>query len=238
MAQPLLTRVLKTIKGNEILIQSDNIKAKVHFDDSRNYADYIIGQMNNEEIYKDYISGDDLVILDIGGNVGLFSLHCSDCAKVIYSFEPTSSHFALLQEFTSPYPNIIPVNIAISDRDGDISFYTNDHNTTCNSLVNTTGTCVTVKTKSIVTFLNENNITHVDFVKCDIEGSEMVALKEECVAPLFDIVDKWFIEVHSTSANWCIESVTENRNILTEIFEKVGYKTRCVGWEGFYVYKN
>lgn len=237
MAQPLLTRVLKTINGNEILIQSDNIKAKEHFDDLKNYGDHIIRQMNNDEMYKEYISGEDLVILDIGGNVGLFSLHCSDCAKVIYSFEPTPKHFSLLEEFTSPYPNIIPVEMAISDRDGYISFYTHDDNTTTNSLVNTSGTCLTVKTNSIINFLNEKNITHVDFIKCDIEGSEMVALKEECVAPLFDIVDKWFVEVHPSGGD-CPGTVSENREKLTATFEKFGYKTRCVGWDSFYVYKN
>lgn len=229
----ILERTLLTTAGNNIYIRSNNILAKKHFDEPENYADFIINQINNDKIYLNYLKGNNLTILDIGGNIGLFSLHCVDCAKKIYSFEPTPKHFELLKEFTKDFNVIIPVNIAISDCDADIPFYLSDSNTTMNSIINRYGSEITVKSKSIYSFLKENNIEKVDFVKCDIEGSEMIALKEECVKPLFHIVDKWFIEIHSTQNT----STQENREIIKKNFENVGYMCETIGHDSLYVFK-
>jgi hypothetical protein len=83
----LLERTVKTTLGQNIQIKSYNILAKIHFDKPQNYADFIINQINSEQIYLNYLKGNNLIILDIGANVGLFSLHCVDCAQKIYSFE-------------------------------------------------------------------------------------------------------------------------------------------------------
>lgn len=228
----LLERVVKTIKNNEVHIKSDNPLAKSHFDNFRNYADYIINQFNHN-LYSNYLKGENLVILDIGANIGLFSLHANDCASIIYSFEPTPQHFQLLKEFTKDYNNIKPINIAISDKDSDIDFYLCDDNTTMNSIINKYGKSITVKGRSIISFLNENNINKVDFIKCDIEGSEMIALKEECIKPLFNIVDKWFIEVHPTEN----QSQEYNLNLLIRNFTSIGYSCDKIDKETIFVYK-
>lgn len=232
MADICLEKVVKTTLGNNIHIKSSNLRAKNHFDDPSSYGDFIINQINQSNIYKQYLSGTDLVILDIGANIGLFSLHCVDCAKQVYSFEPTPSHFNLLKEFTLPYKNIQPVNVAISDCDGDIDFYLCEHNTTMNSLKNKYGTKVTVNGRSIISFLEEKDIKKVDFIKCDIEGSEMIALKPDCIKPLFDIVDKWFIEVHATDL-----STENNRNILAYTFESIGYSSEKIGHDTLFIFK-
>jgi FkbM family methyltransferase len=228
----LLARVVKTTKDNSIDIQSNNYIAKNHFDDPRNYADFILNQINTEKLYLPYLT-DHSVIFDIGANIGLFSLHCLDCAKVIYAFEPTPQHFNLLTEFTRGHSKIQPINVAISDKDADIDFFMSDDNTTMNSIVNHYGKKVTVKGRSILSFIQEHNIEKVDFVKCDIEGSEMVALTFETVAPLYNFVDKWFIEVHATSSH----NTHDNRNILKNIFETVGYNCQLHNSDTLYVYK-
>ncbi len=229
----ILERSINTVLGSSVSIKSNNILAKKHFDDARNWGDFIIGQINDKQIYKKYLTGTGLTILDIGGNIGLFSLHCVDCAKVIYSFEPTPKHFDLLSEFTKDYKNIVPINVAICDKDCDIDFYLSDENTTMNSIANTYGNKISVKGRSIISFIKENNIQKVDFVKCDIEGSEMIALKEECIKPLFDIVDQWFIEVHATAQG----NTSDNRNILVKNFQNVGYKCELFDQDGIFVHK-
>jgi len=230
----LLERSVKTVSGNSVSIKSNNPLAKLHFDNPQNWGDFIINQINGDEIYKKFLnSGSDLTILDIGGNVGLFALHCVDCAKIVYSFEPTPKHYCLLKEFTKDHTNIVPVNIAISDSDGDIDFYLCDNNTTMNSIENKYGSKLTVKGQSIISFIKEKKIDKVDFIKCDIEGSEMIALKEECIKPLFEIVDKWFIEVHGTSTG----GIEDNRNILINNFQNVGYKCQVFGTDTMFIFK-
>ena len=228
----LLTRIVKTTNNTNVIIESNNYLAKKHFDDPRNYADLILNQINNQQLYFPYLK-ESSVIFDIGANIGLFSLHCVNCAKVVYSFEPTPQHFNLLTEFTKPYTNIKPVNVAISDKDADITFYMSDDNTTMNSIINQYGKKTTVKGRSILSFIQEQKIDKVDFIKCDIEGSEMIALTPETVSPLYNFVDKWFIEVHATQ----YKSIHENRIILQSIFESVGYTCELHGIDTMYVYK-
>jgi FkbM family methyltransferase len=230
----ILERTLITTLGNKIHIKSNNLKAKSHFDNNSSYADFIINQINNDKIYNEYLKGDNLIIFDIGANIGLFSLHCIDCASIIYSFEPTPSHFELLSEFTKEYKNIIPVNVAISDCDSDIDFFLCDYNTTMNSIVNNHNNGkLNVKGRSIISFIKENNIEKIDFIKCDIEGSEIIALKIECIKDLFHIVDKWFIEVHST----CNSNTENNRDIIANNFESIGYNFEKIGFDTLYIFK-
>jgi FkbM family methyltransferase len=227
-----LKRNLKTSLGNVIEIKTNTQTIINHFNESKSYADFIINQMNVENIYEKYLIGTNLVIFDIGANIGLFSLHCSDRASIIYSFEPTPHHFEILKELTIDYQNIKPINIAISDSDSYIPFYLSDDNTTMNSIVNKYNKQITVKGQSILSFILENNIDKVDFIKCDIEGSEMIAIKEDIIKPLYNIVDKWFLEIHHTN-----KSVMENRNIISNIFLNVGYLCQHIGNDTLYVYK-
>ena len=86
----------------------------------------------------------------------------------------------------------------------------------------------------LISFITEQNIEKVDFIKCDIEGSEMIALKEECILPLFNIVDKWFIEVHPTSGS----DLYNNVNILLTGFRNVGYTCQRLNRDTLYCHKN
>ena len=229
-----LERTISTKSGDKLLIQSRNLLAKNHFDNPGNFADFILQQINNDKLYNSYLNPTNSVIFDIGANIGLFSLHCVGSATKIYSFEPTPQHFLLLKEFTENHENIIPVNVAISDKDSDVTFYMHETNTTMNSIANKYGNQMTVKGRSLISFITEQNIEKVDFIKCDIEGSEMIALKEECILPLFNIVDKWFIEVHPTSGS----DLYNNVNILLTGFRNVGYTCQRLNRDTLYCHKN
>ena len=61
--------------------------------------------------------------MDIGANIGLFSIYAHDVAKSVYSIEPTPSHFDLLTRISKLILNIHPMNIAIAPVDGHIPFY-------------------------------------------------------------------------------------------------------------------
>ena len=193
-----LERHLKTSSGNIIQIKSNNQTIVNHFNESKSYADFIINQINIENIYEKYLIGSNLVIFDIGANIGLFSLHCSDRASMIYSFEPTPHHYEILKELTQDYHNIKPINIAISDTNSYIPFYLSDDNTTMNSIVNKYNKQITVKGQSILTFVLENNIDKVDFIKCDVEDAEKLVMdggfkmiENRKPIILFELLRKW-----------------------------------------------
>ena len=67
--------------------------------------------------------------MDIGGNVGLFSLYIQDRAKAVYTLEPTKDHFDVLSKMVERYDNIHPLNVALNNEDALIDFYISSNNT-------------------------------------------------------------------------------------------------------------
>jgi FkbM family methyltransferase len=233
---PLLHRELVTSKHQRIIIESDKQEAAAHFDNRGSYADVVLNQINGDRFYDEIFEGeDDLTIIDIGGNIGLFSLYVHDTAKVVHTVEPTPSHFELLTEFTKDYPNINRHNLALGDKDGTTDFYINDENSTMNSLVNKYGKKVEVQTITLDSLVKKLGLDHVDFVKCDIEGSEMIAITVETLTPVKDIIDNWFLEVHATDPHF--KTISSNRESIKEIFEQVGYQVEYVRHDGLFCFK-
>jgi FkbM family methyltransferase len=230
-----LRRQLLTTKHVTIDIVTEDALADAHFANPSNFADVVLNQINNDRFMDSIFQGEDLTVLDIGGNIGLFSLFAQDRCKAVYSIEPTPNHFHILKELTKGYANIHPLNYAVSNENTTIDFYINEENTTMNSINNKYGAKVPVQTKTLKTIINELGLTHVDFAKCDIEGSEMVALTEQTVGEVKDIVDHWFIEVHATE-NGSL-SIEANRNRIAEVFRNVGYNVQNYRIDGLYISK-
>jgi len=222
-----LRRNVITSKGAVVEINSDDENLIRHFDDPVNYADIVLDQINNDRFYENIFKKDDMVILDIGANIGLFTLFAQDRAKAIYPIEPTPSHFKILTDLTKNYPNVHPLNLAISDRSGKIDFYIHEDNTTTNSINNRSGNRIEVDTKTILRTITDLGLSHIDFIKCDIEGSEVVALNDKTVYEVKDLVDSWFVEVHATdhSTHWEISSYA-NLYKMSQLFLRNGYSIR------------
>lgn len=217
----MLERQLITSKHTVTDIRSDMPELIEHFANQNNYADVVLNQINTDRFYDSFFENkNDLTVLDIGANIGLFALYVQDSARVVYTIEPTPGHFAKLQEMTKNFSNIKPLNIALHNKDELIDFYQCEFNSTMNSTVNNYGNAIPVKGQTLKNIITELTLDHIDFVKCDIEGSEMAALTFETVNEVKDLIDTWFIEVHSTNGR----STQENRDILAKIFEEVGYK--------------
>jgi FkbM family methyltransferase len=234
-----LHRTLTTSKHRTVEITSDKPTIINHFDNSANYADVVLDMFNTDRFYDQMFNGwDDLVILDIGANIGLFSLYIQDRAKVIYALEPTPSHYEILQDLTKTYSNIKPLQIALNDVDGPVEFYISDENSTMNSTVNHYGKKISVNGLTLPSLLNHLALDKVDFIKCDIEGSEMKALNDDIISAVKDRVKVWSIEVHATDSYPSHEiNLNQNRDKLAEMLNKQGYRTYKHRYDGLYAYK-
>ena len=223
MYMSIITSSGKSIKLN---ITDDEIDK--HLNDEKTCAKIIIRQINTERIYDRFLKDKkDLVILDIGANVGLFTLYAKDSASRIVSVEPTPSHQRLFEKIAGKYENVELVKAALSNKDEDINFYICNSNSTCNSLMERDGDVVKVEGLTFESLLKKVNLEHVDFCKIDIEGSEMIAITEETLKPVYDKIDRMFIEVHSTECGpnlrWQ-DNLIDNRCKIEEVLKKVGYK--------------
>ena len=235
----MLERQLLTSKNKIHNIQSNNELCVQHFNNKNNYADVVLNMFNTDRFYDQIFLGwDNITVLDIGANIGLFSLYIQDRATAVYSLEPTPNHFSILKELTGEFKNIHPMQVALSDRDDVISFYVSEENSTMNSIVNEYGTKIEVQSKRLPTLLDDLNLPTVDFIKCDIEGSEMIAINDDIIAATKDRVKVWHLEVHATSKYPSEEySLQQNRIQLGKIFMNNGYKTMLYRYDCLYAYR-
>jgi FkbM family methyltransferase len=218
-----------TSSGDSIKLDIRDPDIANHVEDPKSYAKIIMRQINTERIYDRFLKDRrDMTILDIGANVGLFTLYAKDSASRIVSVEPTPSHQNLFEKICGKYDNVELVKAALSGKDGDIEFFLCDNNSTCNSLIKTPdrNTNFTVKGLTLDSILKTCNLEHVDFCKIDIEGSEMVAITEDTLKPVYDKIDRMFIEVHATQDGpdlpWQ-KSLNINRKKIEEVLKNVGY---------------
>ncbi len=124
------------------------------------------------------------VVIDIGANVGTHSYIMSKIIGnegVQYSFEPVPETYKILMENVAlnRISNTICINSALSDNDGsvDMNIFPMDF-----SEWNSFGTPdtneskpiskINVNTIKLDTFIRNNNIKYVDFIKIDAEGAE------------------------------------------------------------------
>ena len=73
-----LFRQLVTANRGVVTIQSEEPNVVSHFNNPNNYADVVLDMFNNDRFYDEFFQGwRELKILDIGGNIGLFSLYAT-----------------------------------------------------------------------------------------------------------------------------------------------------------------
>lgn len=105
---------------NSVIVDTDLGTLKLYTNDAVN-ADIINGTKypyDNMRSVLNIISDNTKVMLDIGSNLGTFSLYCKDKFKKIYSFEPQKLIFEQLQENLrlNSVNNIHIKNIALGDK--------------------------------------------------------------------------------------------------------------------------
>ncbi len=128
-----------------------------------------------------------LVLFDVGANVGDWTVRMlADLGEActIYQFEPTRECQAVLKG--QARPNVILVPFAVGDTDGEAEIYSiAGVKAKSASLYARGDTCFEdrqyVKERIAITtidgFMEQHQIERVDFMKMDIEGHELCALK-------------------------------------------------------------
>ena len=123
-------------------------------------------------------------VLDLGANVGLFTLLFARCvgpSGMVYAFEPGPLSTALLTAnvILNGYQNVIIERAAVTDRSGDVSLYVCSSGESDNRIAgmgheHLHGSRVTVRGIALDDYFGAGEC--VDVVKMDIQGAEQVAL--------------------------------------------------------------
>ncbi|MCV0430405.1 FkbM family methyltransferase [Nitrosopumilus sp.] len=166
------------------------------------------------------ITGKNNVIIDLGANVGYYTLKLSkknkDC-KII-AIEPDPNTFKILSQNCelNNLKNIALHNVAISEENGTVKlFQSKTHSGTSSILSKSYSQNESVSIKSItLDNLLGNLYKKIDWLKIDVEGSELFVLKG--ASNTLKITNKIIIELHEEILNQNNQSSKQIIDILTK----------------------
>lgn len=122
------------------------------------------------------------IVLDVGANIGLTSMMLSTQAREVHAFEPSPQTYdSFLKTIrANNATNVIARQIAIGSKQGTVGLMEDQLSASANHLLtqDTLARKSTLKTPitTIDSYINDNNILSLDFIKLDIEGFEIDAL--------------------------------------------------------------
>lgn len=136
--------------------------------------DRFIAEVLVKEEYRFLFNYD--TVVDLGANIGTFSLFIYPYAKNIFAVEPNPKALFMLDRtiFDNHLSKIVTIERAIAGHDGDRFFIDADDKLKqygSGSLSDKTG--ITVKGITIETLMKEWKIEYIDLLKVDIEGGEV-----------------------------------------------------------------
>jgi FkbM family methyltransferase len=160
---------------------SDGVKMKVRLDSDDDIGAWA-GEFDPEEETAVFLPllREGMTVLDIGANVGFFSLLIAQrVGKTgrVYAFEPVPSIFARLKEniALNGFENIVPVQIAISSSSGRANMAV--YHGSSSLFRRVSGEVVEVPIERLDDFVEGEGIERVDAIKLDVEGAELHVIR-------------------------------------------------------------
>lgn len=176
------------------------------------------------------MSGNNNVIIDLGANVGYYSLKLSqknENCKII-AIEPNPNTFKILSKNCelNNLQNIDLYNVAISEKNGTVELFQSETHSGTSSILsksNSKNESVLIKSMTLDKLLG-NSYKKIDWLKIDVEGSELFVLKG--ATNTLKITNKIIIELHekilnqnNQSSKQIIELLTKNNFKITTFHE-------------------
>ncbi len=174
------SQVVITTRENEIKLLCDEFDHRIVPIEILNFDFYEKEEINL--ILK--LIKENSVILDIGANIGWYSLKIAKNINNvrILAFEPIPKTFKYLKEnmYLNQVSGIKALNYGFSDEEKNIVFYYYPEGSCNASAVNLSGRKdvdkITCKLTTLDKFTKNEDIS-IDFIKCDVEGSELFVFK-------------------------------------------------------------
>ncbi|WP_262150645.1 FkbM family methyltransferase [Chryseobacterium foetidum] len=163
-------------------IKYNNTSTKIFLNKKFGYVDnYIFTEGIYEKDVIDNIRNTlnkDLVMLDIGSNIGQHSLILAPYCKRIFAFEPISEIYTEFQNSikANNYKNIVLQNVAIGNKKETKSFYFNPANTGASSFLQNSKSAKLLQVKIDLLSNVLPKEQRFDVVKIDVEGYEAVVI--------------------------------------------------------------
>lgn len=153
------------------------------------------------------------IVFDIGANIGAASIYFANMYEdsIVYSFEPSTTTFSLLENNTKSFDSIQIYNFGLFNNDLESDIYIGTHSSLNNSLCRHTYSSAQkekIQLKSASEFLSTNNISHIDILKIDTEGCEIHIL--DSLKNYLNSVRAIYIEFHSEDDRLAIDAMLKS----------------------------
>ena len=178
------------IQGSKMLIDSKDVSSAI-LKTFEGYAKNLVHEKATTKLFKQVVKEGNMLV-DLGANIGYFTLLA---AKIVgpegkvFAFEPEPQNYNYLKKniALNNYDNVKVIQRAVSDKNGKTELYICDYDTGHHTINkydgidaysrgrSTKNHSIEIETITLDSFLEEEN-THIDVVKMDIEGAEMLAL--------------------------------------------------------------
>ena len=168
---------------------------------------------------------DDYTVFDIGGNMGWYSIGLYKAKKNIdiHTFEPIPSTYESLVGNAKINGSKIKINnFGLSDKKQDLTFYFHKEGSgnASAAIMNDDRENIEVKchVDTLDNYFKENKLTKIDFIKCDVEGAELLTFKGgvETISKHKPIVFAEMLRKWSAKFNY-------HPNEIIELFKNMGY---------------
>ena len=191
MAQILRKHVLSKSKAPlDLILQKTKLRCYLTDNVSERNFVFIPWRFDAKELQlMKQVLPDDGVFIDIGANIGIYSAIASTVLNskgTIVAIEPNPPVFERLQfnlmattEDQKHKPQVVLLDCGISDQLGEFQLFLDSNNLGASSLqqknlINQKS--ITIACMPLLDVIQQQNITSIDVVKCDIEGCEDQAL--------------------------------------------------------------
>ncbi|PKF72958.1 FkbM family methyltransferase [Chryseobacterium sp. PMSZPI] len=215
------------------IIYRDSFNLDLNLSDWIQQQLYFLGDYEKDEIdylYSVLKEGD--VFIDVGGNIGLFSLNASKVLGNdgrVYAFEAFKPNYEKFSRYitNNNLKNVSLEHLAVSEGSGFIDIFYNDSFDNvgmASSYIENFTTKEKVKCLSLDDYVKSHQIGKIDLIKIDIEGGEVSALKGMSQI-LTSFQPKIIIEIN----NITLKSSGHSEDELLQILSQKGYsKTKIL----------